>query len=83
MWKYLGAMMTEMKAGQMAASFTRVLGLIMFVLCNAMWLLEAADVIADGPPSAMVGVLMGLIGIKGLKDTAKAFKGKSSYEPES
>jgi hypothetical protein len=79
LWRYFVAMMTEKKAGVMAASFTRVLGITTFVGCTVMWVLEGAGV-GSGPPDMMVYTFWGLAGIKGAKDTAKALKGGSSYE---
>ena len=80
MWQYLGAMMSEKKDGRMAASFTRVLGVSMFLLCNLLWVLEIAGAVISGPPSEMVYTLWGLIGVKGAKDFAKSLQGHSSYE---
>ena len=86
-WKYLGAMMMEEKAGHMAVSYTRTLGLILFFACLAIWcvatfMTQEAGKLAIDVPQNMIYTLWGLIGIKGGKDIAKAFNGKSSYTSE-
>lgn len=76
-WKYFGAMMMEEKGGQQAVSFSRMLGVILFFCCLAVWLVKAfsmSEVVGD-VPNGMLYTLWGLIGIKGAKDVAKGFKG--------
>ena len=70
-WKYFGAMMMEEKDGQQAVSFTRVLGVILFV--QALWVWSGFSSQADIPDSQLF-TLWGLIGIKGVKDLALGFK---------
>ena len=75
-WKYLGSMMMEKKDGHMAASFTRVLGVVLFFICCVLWTIGSIWPGSVGTvPAAMVTTLWGLIGIKGAKDVAKAVKG--------
>lgn len=76
-WKYFGAMMTEKKDGVQAMSYTRTLGLILFIACLFMWFgvgghgETGADV-----PESMLHTLWVLLGIKGLKDVGVAVSGK-------
>ena len=78
-WKYLGAMMTERKNGGMAASFTRVLGVVTFVVWLTLTVMETLNGEAWTVPDQLTYVLMTLIGIKGAKDVGKAIRGHSSY----
>jgi len=81
-WKYLGAMMMERKVGGMAASFTRVLAISLFIPCLVIWILKAVQgdvvdgVMVGGVPDDMLHTLWVLIGIKGAKDVAKGVKGQ-------
>jgi hypothetical protein len=89
-WKYLGAMMMEPKGpdGEQAVSYTRVLGVVLFVCCLVIWITKTfvAGEVAPGPdgtvvpvigdvPDGMLYTLWGLIGIKGAKDVAVGLKG--------
>ncbi len=64
-WKYFGAMMMEKKNGVQAVSYTRTLGIVLFIACMVMWLVGSGEV-----PQSMLWTLWGLIGIKGAKDVA-------------
>lgn len=68
MWRYFGAMMMEQKDGIQAVSYTRTLGLILFGMCAYKWSM-GIDVV-----ESMLMTLWGLIGIKGAKDVAAAFR---------
>jgi len=89
-WKYMGAMLMEPKGpdGEQAVSYTRVLGVILFFCCLAIWITKTfvAGDVAPGPdgtitpvigdvPDGMLYTLWGLIGIKGAKDVAVGLKG--------
>ena len=79
-WKYFGAMMMEDKNGQQAMSYTRCLGLVLFLACLCIWLMATFMTAEKGAPPmdvppGMLTTLYGLIGIKGAKDVAGAFKG--------
>jgi len=80
LWQYLGAMMTEYKAGKMAASFTRVLGLTTYIAWITLTILEATGTGSVEVPGELTPVMLAFVGVKGLKDVAVALKGKSSYE---
>lgn len=85
-WKYLGAMLTEEKAGVMAASFTRVLGITTFALCLTLWIVNAIQQSLTLPtievPGGLLTTLWTVIGAKGAKDVGKAFSGRSSYRSD-
>lgn len=73
-WKYFGAMMMEEKNGQQAASYTRTLGLVLFIACLTMWYgLGGQGPFSNEVPESMLYTLWGLIGIKGAKDVASQF----------
>jgi hypothetical protein len=74
-WRYLGAMMTEKKNGGMAASFTRVLGVITFVVWMTLMVMQTLNPDAWVVPGELTWVLVSLIGIKGAKDVGKAIRG--------
>lgn len=80
LWRNFAAMITEYKAGVMALSFTRVLGMITFVVWLLLEILYTVGVIATAPTMSMVAILATLIGVKGFKDGMMAFKRGSSYE---
>lgn len=82
-WKYLGATFMEPKGpnGEQAVSFTRLLGVVLFLACLGIWLAKAF--MGPGPdgaetaldvPDGMLYTLWGLIGIKGAKDVAVGLK---------
>ena len=78
-WKYFGAMMMETKDGKQAVSYTRTLGLVLFFACLIIWgastfMAGAEDGTQYDVPQGMLYTLWGLIGIKGGKDIATAFK---------
>jgi len=82
-WKYLGAMFMEPKGpnGEQAVSFTRLLGLILFITCLGVWVMNYfAEPLPDGTcvvwdiPDGMLYTLWWLIGIKGAKDFAQGFR---------
>lgn len=77
-WKYLGAMCMEPKGpnGEQAISFTRFLGIILFVCCLLIWLVSglSEEPLAIYIPDGMLYTLWGLLGIKGAKDVAIGFK---------
>lgn len=82
-WKCFGAMITENKNGEMALSFTRFLGLVTFLPWLTLEVLHTIGYVANAPSMTFVGVLGSLIGIKGVKDVAKAITGRSAYtDPE-
>ena len=82
-WKYLGAMMTEPKGGtgEQAASFTRVLGIVLFACCLAIWLFQALGCQGTAiiVPEGMLWTLWGLIGIKGARDVAQGLGKKRDH----
>ena len=67
-WKYFGAMMMEDKDGTQAVSYPRTLGLCLFGMCAYKWGIGTEVV------ESMLMTLWGLIGIKGAKDVAAAFR---------
>ena len=78
-WKYLGAMFMEAKGpdGEQAVSFTRLLGLILFIACLGIWLGNFAGSPDENGvcaffdvPQGMLYTLWWLIGVKGAKDFA-------------
>lgn len=69
-WRYLGAMFTEQKEGVAAASFTRVLGAVLYLACLVLWVLAAVGVTGE-PSSAMVSTLWALVGLKGFEALAR------------
>jgi len=52
--------------GQQAVSFTRLLGIILFVTCFWVWTFSPVEDVPDG----LLYTLWGLLGIKGAKDVA-------------
>lgn len=76
-WKYLGAMFMETKNGYLAVSFTRLLGLILFIVCLGIWTTayfvdpnESGTCVTWDIPDGMLYTLWWLLGIKGVKDFA-------------
>ncbi len=79
-WRYLGAMMTEKKNGGMAASFTRVLGILTFALWITLILCLSFGVkVPELAIYTVTTVLMTFVAGKSVKDFGKALKGHSSY----
>lgn len=70
-WRYFGATMMEQKDGVQAVSFTRSLAIVLFI--QAMWIWSGMSEQTEVAQS-MLHTLWGLIGIKGAKDVAGAFK---------
>lgn len=92
-WKYLGAMMMEPKGpdGEQAVSYTRTLGVVLFVCCLVIWIAKtflaptptpgedgAVIQLVGDVPDGMLYTLWGLIGIKGAKDVAVGLKGNGN-----
>lgn len=78
-WRYIGAMLSEKKDGNMAASLTRVLTVACFVLWAGLAVAEALTQ-AITVPSTVQFTLWGLLGLKGAKDVTKAARGKGEAE---
>lgn len=72
-WKYFGAMFMEQKDGQLAVSFHRMLGLIMFVWCLAQWSF------GEEVPEHAVYTLWMLIGLKMVSKVSDKF-GVTKFE---
>lgn len=78
-WRYLGAMMTEKKDGSMAASWTRTLGLVTYLVWMVLIVMQTFGVAEVKVPWELTAGMGSFAGIKGLKDFGKALKGHSSY----
>lgn len=82
-WRYLGAMMTEHKGEVMAVSFTRILGVLTFILWVALVLLFtlSAGALRIEALYVVTSMLGTLVAGKAVKDFGKALRGRSSYTP--
>ena len=71
-WRYFGAMLSETKDGKQAVSYTRVLGLILFLLALWMWSGRLGG--SGEVPESMLYTLWGLIGVKSARDITSIIK---------
>lgn len=78
-WRNFSAMITENKAGVMALSYSRFLGFITFVIWATLIVLFVVGSTEKEPPDQVLYVLSMFVLGKAAKDTAKAFKGGSSF----
>jgi len=67
-------MMMEEKSGVQAVSFTRVLSLVLFISALVMWYGAGFGKADTMVPDSMLYTLWSLLGMKGAKDVATAFK---------
>lgn len=83
LWRYLGAMMTEQKAGRQAVSINRILIVLCFLYMTAFWmkaLVVKFDVIEKAAqvdtPENLMYVFFALIGGKTAESATAIWKGK-------
>jgi hypothetical protein len=80
--RYITAMMTELKDGQVALSFTRALSVWMFFFVHIVWILNLVGVLNEQLPKEAYYTMWGLMGMRFGNDVVGKIKGNGNSQAD-